>query len=174
MGGGKSKYIANFEFVGTIDNAPYLCIPAAIKWRKSIGGEKVIMDYCQRLAKEGAVYVAKELGTEVLDNSTETLSQCCLTNVRLPTELATAHGYAGRGGIEASEVGFAVRDWIHRTLIDDYATFIQFVFYDGVWWARFSGQVYLEMKDFEWAAQTLKEICARVEKGEWVGKGSKL
>jgi hypothetical protein len=37
-----------------------------------------------------------------------------------------------------------------------------------------SGQVYLEMADFEWAAETLKKICARVEAGEWAGKESKL
>jgi hypothetical protein len=34
--------------------------------------------------------------------------------------------------------------------------------------------VYLEMGDMEWAAQTLKKVCERVEKGEWVGKGAKL
>jgi hypothetical protein len=30
------------------------------------------------------------------------------------------------------------------------------------------------MKDFEWAAKTLKEICERVEKGEWAVSKGKL
>jgi hypothetical protein len=34
--------------------------------------------------------------------------------------------------------------------------------------------VYLEMKDFEWAAETLKDMCARAEKGEWAVPKTKL
>jgi hypothetical protein len=36
--------------------------------------------------------------------------------------------------------------------------------------------VYLEMADMEWAAQTLKKLCERVEAGEWAeaGRESKL
>jgi hypothetical protein len=30
--------------------------------------------------------------------------------------------------------------------------------------------VYLEMADFEWATETLKKMCERVEAGEWTGK----
>jgi len=170
----KSAYISNFEFVGTIDNTPYLCLPAALAWRENLGGEDVIREYCWTLAREGAKLLAKELGTEVLENETGTLGRCCLSNVRLPISVSGAKQYATKAGIDEAEVGGAVRDWMSKTLIDDYGTFMQSLFYGGAWWVRLSGQVYLEMGDMEWAAQTLKKVCERVEKGEWVGKGSKL
>jgi len=170
--GGKSDYVSNFEFVGTIDNAPYLCIPAALKWREDLGGEDRIREYCWRLAQEGGKHVARVLGTEVLDNSTHTLSRCCMTNVRLPISVTKAQECASKAGIEKDDVGALVRDWMSKTLIDDYGTFIQTLFYNGAWWTRLSGQVYLEMADFEWAAETLKTICKRIDDGEWAaGKG---
>lgn len=172
--GNKPAWVQNFEFVGTIDNAPYLCIPAAIKWRESIGGEQVIRDYCWTLAKEGAKRVADMLGTEVLDNSTGTLTRCCLINVKLPLDVNRAVEMGAHAGIEKEKVGIVVRDWMSKVMIDDYNTFIQSLFYGGAWWARFSGQVYLEMADFEWAGETLKKLCKRVEKGEWTAVESKL
>ncbi|KAH7071961.1 pyridoxal phosphate-dependent transferase [Paraphoma chrysanthemicola] len=170
----KTAYVSNFEFVGTIDNAPYLCIPAALAWRERLGGEEVIRKYCSTLAKEGAKLVAAKLGTEVLENSTNTLGQCCLSNVRLPVSVATAQGFAAKAGIGQADVGGTVRDWMSKTLIDDYGTFVQSLFYNGAWWARLSGQVYLGLEDFEWAAETLGKVCERLEKGEWIGKESKL
>lgn len=165
--GSKSAYTSNFEFVGTIDNAPYLCIPEAIKWRESIGGEEKIRQYCWTLAKEGAEHIASVLGTEILDNDTQTLTKCCLSNVRLPISVVKAQEVATKSGLNQDEVGMLVRDWLSRTLIDDYGTFIQTLFYGGSWWSRLSGQVYLEMADFEWAAETLKAICERADRGEW-------
>lgn len=172
--GGKSKYTGNFEFVGTIDNAPYLCVPDAIKWRESIGGEEKIREYCWTLAQQGGQHVADVLSTERLENNTQTLGRCCMTNVRLPISLAKAQEVAAKSGIDTNEVGMLVRDWMSRTLIDDYDTFVQTLFYGGSWWSRLSGQVYLDMADFEWAAETLKKICERVERGDWAETQSKL
>jgi selenocysteine lyase/cysteine desulfurase len=172
----KTPYIAMFEFVGTMDNAPYLCVPAALKWRENLGGEEVIRGYCQKLVQEGAKLVAKELGTDVLENQTGSLGKCMLANIRLPIEAKKAREFAAQAGIEEADVGSAVRDWLGKTLIDEYGTFVQSLFYAGVWWARLSGQVYLDMDDMQWGAQTLKKICERVNAGEWagVGKSSKL
>lgn len=42
------------------------------------------------------------------------------------------------------------------------------VIFDGrKFWCRMSGQIYLEFRDFEWAAYRLKEVCERVSKGEF-------
>ncbi|KAI4694104.1 uncharacterized protein J4E84_002684 [Alternaria hordeiaustralica] len=163
----KSPFVSNFEFVGTIDNSPYLCVPAALKWRESLGGETVIMDYCQTLAREAGKHVASVLGTEVMENSTGTLGQCCLSNVRLPISPSLAQDVATKNGIDKEEVGNLIRDFMERLSCEEYGTFIMMKWYAGVWWTRLSGQVYLEMADFEWAAKTIKEICERVEKGEW-------
>ncbi|KAI4621879.1 hypothetical protein J4E80_004252 [Alternaria sp. BMP 0032] len=170
----KSPFVSNFEFVGTIDNSPYLCVPAALKWRESLGGETVIMDYCQTLAREAGKHVASVLGTEVMENSTGTLGQCCLSNVRLPISPSLAQDIATKNGIDKEEVGNLIRDFMERLSCEEYGTFIMMKWYAGVWWTRLSGQVYLEMADFEWAAKTIKEICERVEKGEWALPKGKL
>jgi selenocysteine lyase/cysteine desulfurase len=163
----KSPFVANFEFVGTIDIAPYLCIPTALKWREELGGEEVVRNYCTTLVQSAAKHVSELLGTEVLDNKTGTLNQCAMANVRLPISVAKAQEVAAKSGLAKDEVGLVVRDWMCSVFLSDYGTFIQTFFYDGAWWGRLSGQVYLDMRDFEWAAQTLKTVCERVENGEW-------
>lgn len=170
----KSAFETAFEFVGTIDNAPYLCIPTAIRWREIIGGEASIQEYCWTLAKDGTKKAAAILGTEILDNSTETMTQCCMANVRLPLDVAKLQQLGVKTGVEKGRVGLVVRDWISRALIDDHETFIAIMFYGGQWWARLSAQVYLEMADFEWAGKTLKDVCNRAAKGEWAAIQSKL
>lgn len=39
-----------YGWTGTQDWTPYMTIPAALKFRKSIGGEDRIMAYCHSLA----------------------------------------------------------------------------------------------------------------------------
>jgi selenocysteine lyase/cysteine desulfurase len=160
--------------VGTIDNSPYLCIPTALEWRESIGGEDIIRSYCQTLVRQAAQCVAQALGTEVMKNSTGTLGQCCLSNVRLPISLSKVQDVASQNGIDKEDVGIIVRDWMKKLSCEEYSTFIMIYWYGGFWWTRLSGQVYLEMKDFEWAAKTLKEMCERVENGEWAVPKGKL
>jgi hypothetical protein len=168
----KSAFVANFEFAGTIDNSPYLCIPTALKWREELGGEEVVRNYCTTLVKSAAKHTAEVLGTEILDNKTGTLNQCAMANIRLPISVAKAQEIAAKSGLGKDEVGLVVRDWLCSTLVGEYETFIQIFFYGGAWWSRLSGQVYLDMRDFEWGAQTLKTICERVENGEWATTGS--
>lgn len=129
------------------------------------------MRYNQALAKHGARRVAERLGTEVLDNETQTLTRCCMANVALPLDKERMYEIGARAGLEEGEVGTAIRDWMSRAWIDDYKTFVQSMFYDGRWWVRISGQVYLEIEDYEWAAGVIKEVCARAENGEWAVKG---
>jgi hypothetical protein len=167
----KSAFVANFELTGTIDNSPYLCIPTALKWREELGGEEVVRNYCTTLVKSAAKHAAEVLGTEVLDNKAGTLNQCAMANIRLPVSVAKAQEIAAKSGLRKDEVGLVVRDWMCSTLTGEYETFIQIFFYGGAWWSRLSGQVYLDMRDFEWAAQTLKTICERAENGEWATTG---
>lgn len=163
----ESEYIGNFEFVGTIDSSPYLCIPAAVEWRKALGGEKVIVEYCKKLAQDAGKMWANELGTEVLDNETKTLSQCCMSMVRLPIDVEKVTQAAEKIGLGRDKVGGVVSIWMHMTLSSNHGTFLQTLFYGGAWWARLSGQVYLELSDFEGIVPSLKELCERVNEGEW-------
>ncbi len=56
--------------------------------------------------------------------------------------------------------------WLQKTLIDEFNTFVAIYEYDGKLWTRISGQIYLELKDFEWLGGVLKSLCERVRVGE--------
>lgn len=156
-----SAFVRNFEFTGTIDNSNYLVVPDAVKWREEVcGGEKAIMEYNTKLARDGGQLVAQILGTEVMDNSTRTLTRCYLANVRLPMT-ASPTKKPGMNTVDAVH-GFTAAHWMARRLAEDHKTFIAIYFFQNQWWARLSAQVYLDMSDFEWAGQKLKEICERV------------
>ena len=166
----KSDFEISFEFIGTVDTSPYLCIPAAIAWRESIGGEDAIITYCQTLALEGGKRMAEILGTEILDNKTGTLTKCPMVNVALPLDPKMMFELGKSKGLDETEVGTAIKNWSKRLFLDEYNTFMFTMFYGGKWWVRMSGQVYLEMADFEWAAEVVKKVCKTAEKGEWAVK----
>lgn len=135
----KSEFVNNFEFVGTIDNTNYLVAAEAIKWRKEVcGGEEAIMTYIKKLTKDGGKAVAKILGTQVLENKTETLTECALVNVKLPLVV-------GEQGLESEEVA-KVASWMFQTSISEYKTFMPISHgSDGQMWVRLSAQVYLDL-----------------------------
>ena len=101
---------------------------------------------------------------EVMENAEGTLTNCFFSNVRLPLSFeALVQKDSGKA--------WDILLWISSTLIKDYDTFMGLNFHAGAWWVRSSGQVYLTNEDFEWATKVLKEVCERVEKGEWKSSG---
>lgn len=160
----KGAFVASFEFVGTIDNSPYVSVPAAIEFRKACtwqgkSGEEAIMAYTHDQARKAGKVVAEILETEVLENEEGTLGNCNLSNVKLPLDF---HAIAGGDRAKALKVA----QWIAKTLVEEYDTFIAIIFHADAWWVRLSAQVYLDMEDWSWAGKTLKEVCERVHKGE--------
>ena len=165
---GKSEFVNQFEFVGTTDSAPYMCIPAALQFRRdACGGEARIMEYCTLLAKDAGKLIADALQTEVLDNSTGTLTRCCFANVRLPLEVGAD---PTRGQVPHEDIARATT-YMARVFVDEYNTFIAVYPYTGSWWVRLSAQVYLELKDFEWCAGVLQEVCERVRRRRYLEGG---
>ncbi|KAI1824056.1 PLP-dependent transferase [Xylaria intraflava] len=148
----KPAFVQNFEFVGTMDTSPFVCVKHAIEWRERVlGGEDRIMAYTQNLAREGGKAVARILGTQVLDNESQSLSRCSMTNVALPLDAASS---------------LDAQDWMMRTMVKEYKTFIALCVHSSRPWARLSAQVYLDLEDFEWAGRMLLELCERVTRGE--------
>lgn len=45
------------------------CLPPALEFRQSLGGERKINEYCQSLAEEGGKRMAEILGTSVMDTN---------------------------------------------------------------------------------------------------------
>lgn len=165
----------------TADGTPYLTVPAALRFRALLcGGEERVRDYCAALARAGGDYVARRLGTEVMENEEGTLREgVAFANVRMPIRVAPrgfgrgmiplVHGDEGettRGVVVEGEVP-EVLEWWGRVAGEEYGTFFQTYFYGGRVWVRLSAQVYLERGDFVWAAEVLREMCERVKDGEW-------
>jgi len=161
----KSAFVANFEFVGTLDNAPYLCVADAIRWRAEVlGGEAAVREYTWGLARRGGARVAEMLGTEVMENREGTLGRCAMVNIGLPVWIGKREG-GKPGDLVVSETEAApLKEWLHETIIADHSTFIQVFLYRGRFWVRLSAQVYLDMDDFEFAGRVLQEMCPRLEK----------
>jgi uncharacterized membrane protein len=93
-----------------------------------------------------------------------------MSNVRLPIDLKKVYAVAEQKGVDKEDVAVLVRDWMKKVVMDEYRSFIMFFWYAGAWWARLSGQVYLDMADFEWAGEKLGVVCERVERGEWASE----
>ena len=148
----ESMYVSMFDFIGTLDMTPFLCVPAALHFRQRVcGGEEDIMRYCVELVAKGAVHVAKILDTNVMQNKEETLNRdCAMANVKLPVDAAENE----------------VRHWIESRLADEYNGFIAIFRHGEYWWARLSGQIWLDIRDFEWAGGVLLELCSRVRNRE--------
>ena len=126
------------------------------------------MHHLQDLALEGGDRVSEILKTEVLDSKGSGMRRCAFANVRLPLD-AEALVAEARKTEEASdtEIKMQITAWMMKTLTTEKRTAIPVIFYRGCWWVRFSAQVYLELKDFEWGANVLSEVCERVGQGEW-------
>ncbi|KAL9611768.1 MAG: hypothetical protein Q9167_003618 [Letrouitia subvulpina] len=158
-----STFVGLFQFVGTTDISPYLCVEEALKFREDVcGGEERIMRYCEDVSYEGGKKVAELLGTEVMNNAEGTLTKCCMTNVKLPLRIGN-----GKGEIK-QEDALAVVLWIGKTLIEEFDGFVAPYYHAGSFWLRYSGQVYLEIEDFVWSAGVIRKLCERVAKGEYL------
>nr|POE65097.1 hercynylcysteine sulfoxide lyase [Quercus suber] len=162
--GFEQPFVANFSYIGTLDESPYLCVPAALRWRRSLTwqeriGDDAITAYGLHLARTGGEVVAKILGTEVLENNTGTLGDCAFSNVRLPLDVSqVAEDAANPGDVGA---------WIMKTMTVERNTSVNIFLHADAWWVRLSAPVYITLEDFEIAGQHLRELCESVRSGDW-------
>jgi selenocysteine lyase/cysteine desulfurase len=150
----KPQFANLFDFVATLDYSAYLCVPTAIEYRETLGGEEAIRKYTWDVARHGGERVAEILGTYVMDSKSGTMSQCAFSNVRLPLEF--------KPGYFSPDQASKIMNWINQTAVDEYDTYLQVGYHSGSMWIRLSGQVYLEFRDFEWLGHRLKQLCERL------------
>lgn len=169
-----TAFTSNFEFAGTLDDSPFICVKDAIEWRRdTFGGEEAIRTYLWDLNKKGAALVASLLSTNVLENRTGTLTNCSMANVRVPIWVGSKGDGAGAGDIVIpQEDAAAVFQWLEKVQVEEYLTFMAFFIRWGRFWVRLSAQVYLDMEDYEWTGKTIMEMCDRVGKGEYKTKSA--
>lgn len=175
--GTQSDFVTQFTFVAHTDRAAYLCVPAAIEWRKTVcGGETAIMRYCSNLALEGGKHIASRLGTKILDNEEGTMTKdIAMVNVMLPLRVVGAAHTAETedwSAVEPDKEQDATR-WMLEALIER-GTYLSMFRLGEAWWVRVSAQIYLSMADFEWMAGVLLDVCAAVGRGEYLEVASKV
>lgn len=84
-GAGASTFLAEFAWPGTQDFSALSSVPAAMAFRRRIGGESAIRTWCHELARQGGRKVAEIWGTEVMESGDGDLTGT-MVNVRLPLE----------------------------------------------------------------------------------------
>lgn len=166
---GKSPFVLLFEYVATLDVSPYLCIEEALKFRREVcGGEEKIMRYCEEISSEAGRLAAGIMGTNVMENKTRMLTKCAFTNVRLPLEIGD-----GQGQIQEKNM-YLVAVWMTAMLVRESDIYSPVFFHARKFWTRFSGQIYLDLGDFEKGARALKALCERAKSGEYLQQKARL
>ena len=166
---GKSPFVLLFDFVGTLDVSPYLCIEEALKFRQEVcGGEEQIMRYCEEVSNGAGRLAVEILGTDIMENETKTLTKCAFVNVRLPLEIGD-----GQGQVREEDM-YRVAFWMTEMLMNELDLFSPIFFHARKFWTRFSGQIYLDLCDFEEGARALKSLCERVKSGEYLQSKARL
>lgn len=163
---GKSPFVSLFQFVATTDNAPSYCVPEALRFRREVcSGEEKICKYIRDVAQDGADRIATILGTKVMEDGLDWrkveggLRDCALANIQLPLPIGVD------GGVSQHEVD-EVRNWMELQMMEKYNGFACVYEYNGLLWTRVSGQIYLELSDFEWLGGVLQQLCTAVQAGE--------
>jgi selenocysteine lyase/cysteine desulfurase len=150
----EEAWAKQFTFVGTVNGSEFLCIPAALAFRKRIGGEDKIMAYTCDIARRGAEIFRALFETEIMKSYGT--GPVGMFNIRLP--------------LRFEEVPEEKRARVVSFLTDSMdacGTYITAFEYNGAWWSRVSGQIYLEESDFVKGAQILLGFVAKVRSGEW-------
>ncbi|KAH8817226.1 pyridoxal phosphate-dependent transferase [Xylogone sp. PMI_703] len=161
----KNIFAAQFEYTGTIDTAPILCIPAALKFRDEIcGGAEKIRTYRFELAEKGEKIISEILGTKPLTVGNR--SRVNFANVWLPLSVTSDDEPNTSGSIPRGDIS-AATDFMNRELVEEYNCYVAIMFYEGAWFTRFSAEIYLDLDDFIYGAEVLKKLCERVRNLEY-------
>nr|XP_019007744.1 uncharacterized protein I206_07378 [Kwoniella pini CBS 10737]OCF46525.1 hypothetical protein I206_07378 [Kwoniella pini CBS 10737] len=151
-------FIEQFQWTGTTDWTPFMSITDAIEFRRSIGGEKRIMQYCHTLAVQGGKRLRKKWGTEIMDTPKGELT-AAMTNVRLPHIPDPKN---------LEDLFKQLRYFEDRCF--DENTFVAAYRHGGKWWARFSAQVWNDLSDFDYAAKVIEKICLEIKDEKYIVK----
>ncbi|KAL4887840.1 pyridoxal phosphate-dependent transferase [Aspergillus ambiguus] len=169
---GSTAFETLFEHVATTDDTAYLCVPAALRFRRDVcGGEAAIQEYLERLANEGAEVVARSLRTEVMtepglrEGERSALRACGMANVRLPfvideTRSGRSDSEGGDATVTAAQAD-RIASLIRDSLLRDFDTFVPVFRHGDYLWTRISAQVYLDRSDFEWLGRVLSDVCTQ-------------
>lgn len=138
-GEGKSSYLMQFSYEGTLDYSSYMAFGAALAFRAEFG-EEAIMTHNHDLAVAGGQLLAGAWCTSLFIPAEHTAA---MVNVRLPTERAAPHFDPAS---------------LPRALLTKYQTWVPAYPQDGQWYVRVSAQIYNELSDFQLLADGVLDL----------------
>lgn len=156
-----TRFMKQFSWTGTHDPVPYLSVGPALDFRKWLGGEEKINEYCRSLAIKGGKKLAETIGTEEMDQTPGNALTLNMANVRLPLPKTPKR--------VAREV---IEQFFKRELLAGWKVFGLAFYHNETWWARGCAQVWNEVSDYERLGRAYRELCVQVkekiidEKGE--------
>ncbi|WVF67835.1 hypothetical protein IAT40_002596 [Kwoniella sp. CBS 6097] len=150
------SFVDQFSWTGTQDWTPFFSITYAFEFRRSIGGEKRIRDYCHTLAVQGGRRLRKKWGTQVMDVSNGELT-AAMVNVALP-HIPDPKDLSDQ---LKQQKYFEDKCFEGNTFVAAYR-------HGGKWWARFSAQVWNDLSDFDYAGDVVEQICKDIKEGKHV------
>ena len=149
---GRSVLHANFDWVGTIDPTPWLCVGECVRWCDSLmpGGIAALMRHNHDLALRGRRILCEALGVE----------EPCPAD--LIGSLAAVPIPAG-AKTPFAEKEDSPRDLMHDLLFEEYRIEVPVYFWPAPpqRLVRISAQAYNTEEQYKYLAQALKEILAR-------------
>ncbi|GBC03700.1 hypothetical protein RclHR1_05270009 [Rhizophagus clarus] len=134
-------FVSEFSWTGAQDVSSFLTIHTALEFRKKIGGEEMIQNYCKKLAIEGGNLIASILGTEIIGPESIIPS---MVNIRLPIPTSNE---------EFTEAKFL------DLMFNKYNFSVVVFKHNKYWYIRASAQIYTDLNDFEKVGYIVKEIC---------------
>ncbi|KAF8311718.1 PLP-dependent transferase [Clavulina sp. PMI_390] len=170
-----TRFALMHNWTGTQDFAPILSIAWAINFRRAIGGEARIQEYCRTLALDGGRLMAKIWGTQVMDDMTledgETWAEdgeltTAMVNILLPLQILPSQ--------TSDQLKTIYRRFQDAMLARNF--YLPIMVHGSKeskgsykedqrrWWARASAQLWLEISDFEKVARMMLDICTEVQK----------
>lgn len=148
--------VDQFAYVSTLDYSSMLTIPDAIKFRNEVcGGEEAIIEYNLKLAKDASKYLLENWEGSYLMNGKEDDIVTSMFNIQVP-KYSKANGYSSD---ELIKIATVANDYLTKVK----RTFIPIFIYRDELWIRFSAQIYLELDDFKWGLDALKEAFEKYE-----------
>ncbi len=130
------SYVEAFDWPGTIDFTPWLCVGAALDFRATLG-EKRINTHCLKTIRKGAKLVAGSVGGE-LGGTRQLISFMTAVRLPLPRKAAARDAAALRAALRNEH-----KIEVSAECIDD------------VLWLRLCAYVYNDLSDFEALADVL-------------------
>lgn len=134
------------------------CLPPALEFRQSLGGERKINEYCQSLAEEGGKRMAEILGTSVMDtNPPDALNRTAMVRIH-PLCFAFCASTHARDTQQVNvelPLSPSIKPSANILRLLQHKLFVERknygapYFHNGKWWARMCAQVYNEVRIHE-------------------------